>query len=719
MKNTVSVNITELRKYVRLNTVFPVEFRIQVPGENEFDMTFYQAFTSNVSQGGMCLQVKDYSGKLTKAIRKGAKMMVFVNLPFKSRPAGAVAQIMWIKSTQKLNPDHVEYFLGLKYVSIDPVAQSEIITYARKLRRKPYIIAAQMTALMVAVIFLGINLVSYQKKAVNLMEGIKTLELEKKNTEDRLRSILEEKQKLDNAQLELQDKISGLESRLGIKADMQTSSENLAAQVAKLKKQLQEQDEQKAQIASLTEQIEKLKGELEGQQGQESTTLVLQDRIAQLQSQLKTVKAQRVSAKELSYAAERERQQLMSELEKARQEKEGVATLLDLVKSDKELLETKLEYYKNYQPVPEGILTKKKSELDAKREQSKKKRKKKRGPRIEVIEPKKLFKLETAKHIPQDKFDEFMVAADNIKSEDTFPDGCYLGAFLGPGKVVKQDINILERFMGKKLAQVVLFADWSTNFPKKQCETILKHNAIPHIAWEPWWWSNSGKVTLTDIILGKWDAYISKWAIACANFKHPIFIRWGHEFNGNWYPWTVALNKKNPDVYIKAYRRVHDIFKKYGANNVIWIWCMNNKSVPNEQWNRPELCYPGDDYVDWVGIDGYNFGKGQSWSTWKSFEAVFKGRYDMCSKNWNKPIMICEFASAEYGGYKGEWIEDFDAQLSTDFPQIKAVCWFNELKEKDWVMWSSPESIRAIQKAFAKQYYLTDGEKLAKVHKNS
>ena len=91
---------------------------------------------------------------------------------------------------------------------------------------------------------------------------------------------------------------------------------------------------------------------------------------------------------------------------------------------------------------------------------------------------------------------------------------------------------------------------------------------------------------------------------------------------------------------------MHDLFEANSVDNVVWVWCPNNGSAPNETWNIPEAYYPGNDYVDWIGFDGYNFGTTQTWSGWISFFNIYNPLYQKF-KNYSKPIMLGEFASVE------------------------------------------------------------------------
>src|SRR5919201_465436 len=109
-----------------------------------------------------------------------------------------------------------------------------------------------------------------------------------------------------------------------------------------------------------------------------------------------------------------------------------------------------------------------------------------------------------------------------------------------------------------------------------------------------------------------------------------------------------------PSKFIAAWQRIRRIFDAAGAQNAVWVWCPNATNNPDVSWNSWRNYYPGDKFVDWVGLDGYNWGTTQSWSRWQSFADIVRPIYRDYGRK--KPIMIAETASAETGGDKAAWI---------------------------------------------------------------
>ena len=292
-------------------------------------------------------------------------------------------------------------------------------------------------------------------------------------------------------------------------------------------------------------------------------------------------------------------------------------------------------------------------------------------------------------------------------------DGCYLGVFREGAPQNMGFIRQYEKQMGKKPAMIMWYVDYSSDFPMNECRNVVNYGAVPHVVWEPWYFEDQSNIKLDTIISGKRDEYINNWARDAKFFGKTVFLRWGHEFNIEKYPWGTGNNGKDPEKYIKAYRHVHDIFKKAGAGNVKWIWCLNNYPNPDENWNDYEKAYPGDEYVDWIGIDGYNWGTTQTWSGWQSFKEMFRNQVREISMNHpKKPVMIAEFGCAEEGGDKAAWAKDIPNTLKISMKQVKAIVIFDIKKECDWRITSSKRAEDAYRLIMKDPYFLSSAEGL-------
>lgn len=253
------------------------------------------------------------------------------------------------------------------------------------------------------------------------------------------------------------------------------------------------------------------------------------------------------------------------------------------------------------------------------------------------------------------------------------------------------ELSTLQSKVGKKFSTVSIFKQFGlpTNNALNQEDLayIKSQGAKLMIAWEPWdprEGMQQSKDYLKEITEGMQDDYIKSFASSIKAFGSPVILRFGHEMNGTWYPWG-----SRPSEYIQAYRRVVTIFRNEGVGNVTYMWSINASPLSGISGY-----YPGNEYVDSIGIDGFNFGTTQSSSTWVSFGQIFQPAYRLVV-SYGKPIFISETASTEVGGNKASWIRDMNQTLSTVMPLVKEVIWFNLQKETDWRLDSSSSSLQA------------------------
>lgn len=255
----------------------------------------------------------------------------------------------------------------------------------------------------------------------------------------------------------------------------------------------------------------------------------------------------------------------------------------------------------------------------------------------------------------------------------------------------------------KPVAIVMWYQHWGETdsyqyFQPGWLSAVRAHGSIPLVTWDPWNPSlGASQLTysLQNIINGNFDAYIVKWAQASKAWGHPYFLRFAPEMNGYWFPWSEQANGNRAGQFVQAWRHVHNIFTAQGATNVTWVWSPN--IIFSNSISLGEL-YPGDSYVDWSAMDGYNWGTVGAWHSWTPFASLFQPTYQAILGITYKPMMIAETASTEVGGNKAAWITDaFTTQLMNNFSHIKAFVWFDLNKETDWRI----ESSSASQNAFA------------------
>jgi len=251
--------------------------------------------------------------------------------------------------------------------------------------------------------------------------------------------------------------------------------------------------------------------------------------------------------------------------------------------------------------------------------------------------------------------------------------GALLGQFYGAGS-----IDQTTRKLGRTPVIHLAYYGWAADWTGSVTEADLAAGRIPLISWEP------HHIDFAKIIDGSLDATIIARAKGSKALGEKFFLDFAAEMNGD-----EAWSGNNSHLYVAAYRHIHDLFVAAGVKNVVWAWCPN--VTDTDGGNRTTMdYYPGDAYVDWTGVDGYNWGTTNS-NGWQSFQQVFQDIYPLLAAK-KKPILIGEMASTEAGGDKAKWIDAIIPTLRTSFPLIKGVVWFDINKETDWRISSSPAS---------------------------
>ena len=225
--------------------------------------------------------------------------------------------------------------------------------------------------------------------------------------------------------------------------------------------------------------------------------------------------------------------------------------------------------------------------------------------------------------------------------------------------------NKFEDDAGKKVTIVNMEQGWG-HFETSEFEAARNRGAIPLVAM-----GLPPGVTLAEVADGSQDSVIRSWARQAKAWSYPFLFAPWREMNGAWYSWGQDPN------FVAAWRHFHDLVVAEGATNVTWTW------VPNSIWSdpasNPAPYYPGDAYVDWVGMDTYNWGLNPLQpDRWLSPEQVISPTLNVLKQIApGKPVCICETASTEIGGNKADWIRNTLTTYLPHHPAIKAYVWFN------------------------------------------
>lgn len=172
-----------------------------------------------------------------------------------------------------------------------------------------------------------------------------------------------------------------------------------------------------------------------------------------------------------------------------------------------------------------------------------------------------------------------------------------------------------------------------------------------------------------DVLNGVYDDDIDVIVEKVSRIKGPVLFRLNNEMNGDWCFYNAYWFQKDTRLYIALWQYLYNQFEARGADNLIWVFNPNEMSFPGFKWNHYSNYFPGEKYVDIIGVTGYNTGNYYNGETWRDFETIydeFMPEYKRVFKNY--PMMITEFGSSSIGGDKAQWLRDmFDVIDKYDF----------------------------------------------------
>lgn len=267
--------------------------------------------------------------------------------------------------------------------------------------------------------------------------------------------------------------------------------------------------------------------------------------------------------------------------------------------------------------------------------------------------------------------------------------------------VTKGRVKAFER--KARMPIVWAFVSWhwdkGIEFPAKQCVELNECGVIPLVAMMPWSTFEQNKAesvyTLERILNGYFDDSLRECARAVRDLGFPIMMEFGPELNGPWFPWSAAWNGRDEDRYGErgvpdgaerfrdSYRHIIDIFREEDANDVTWVFHIATEAT-RAVWNAASWYYPGDDYIDWLGLSVYGRLRGDSPA--RSFREIIKHVYDGLCDITNRPMAIIEIGVSDSpkAADKARWVEEtYSCVNSGEFPRIKAISWWNKVYRPD------------------------------------
>ncbi len=252
-----------------------------------------------------------------------------------------------------------------------------------------------------------------------------------------------------------------------------------------------------------------------------------------------------------------------------------------------------------------------------------------------------------------------------------------------------EEINLVENIRDINFDIISFYLAWNEeslkNFPHKLVQSIYEKNSIPMITWEPWASGlpvldplnqlNKEQKVFKYITEGYYDEYIKEFAGILKSYDKPVFLRFAHEFDNPQYPWS-STGGNTPQEFIAAWKHVVKLFKEENAYKVVYVW---------NPWKSRDMTryYPGDEYVDWIGITALNYGPLAGEKTYYPFKEIYEPFHKKFSSFSKKPVMLAEFGSVKLGNRQTEWIKEAVELINSDYKEISAIVVFNSAVDKN------------------------------------
>ena len=269
--------------------------------------------------------------------------------------------------------------------------------------------------------------------------------------------------------------------------------------------------------------------------------------------------------------------------------------------------------------------------------------------------------------------------------------GAYFGSYVGPrGSESREDaLRRVESQIGRTFKIDHWYYLWDSPFPTNQDRATVDRGRIPFLNWKAQR-TNGQVVTWSSIASGAEDAAILARADAIKAFGAPIYLSFHHEPEDDLGTWG------QPNDFAAAFRRIVTVFRNRGVTNVAFVWTMMNWTFLPQSGRDPNAYYPGNDFVDFVGVDGYQWYPDRPGDVWRSFREIFQIPNDW-SVAHGKPWMIVEYGVLEdpaIPGRKAQWFRDALATAKT-WPALKGFIYFDVYKLYNWVTDTSASSMQA------------------------
>lgn len=226
---------------------------------------------------------------------------------------------------------------------------------------------------------------------------------------------------------------------------------------------------------------------------------------------------------------------------------------------------------------------------------------------------------------------------------------------------------------------ISLYIPWGESpgclLPDSALQAIYNNGSLPMITWEPWTnlFNNVPQQNVfAQISSGTFDRYLERFAGQVKALDRPLYLRFAHEADNPAYPWSQA-GGNTPEAFRAAWKYVHRFFNDHGANNVIWVW---------NPW-KPDAVkdyFPGEAYVDWIGVTILNYGAQHTDGRSYSFKELYAPFHSLPEFRTGLPVMVAETGSLADAQ---QWMNDAFNTIREAYKEIHAVVLFNDPHDRN------------------------------------
>ena len=259
----------------------------------------------------------------------------------------------------------------------------------------------------------------------------------------------------------------------------------------------------------------------------------------------------------------------------------------------------------------------------------------------------------------------------------------YLGVFKQGTIASYRPITSFAKLAGRQPNVVLYYSGWLDPFQIRLAGRSAAHDAVPFVQMLP------KGIAMSSVASGKFDDYLNTYARAVRAYGRPVIMSFAPEPNGWWYDW--GFGHTDPAQWKAAWRHVVTLFRSAGAANVTWLWTVNRGGGPTgpvKDW------WPGARYVNWIGVDGYYFRKGDN------FDGLFGPTIRAVRQFTHDPVFLSEIGIGQGTGQA--------AGLPNLFAGIQkyhllGLVWFdvsqhNGIFHQEWQLEGHPAAIAAFRK---------------------